>query len=322
MKGSGINDTFESKARRFIELPATREVIGHHSTESFRWLEHDYPSEIARWNFHPEYEIHLIRKGTGSYIIGDQVGLFAAGSVTLVGPGLPHDWMSDLEPDEVIPNRDALIQFSHGWLENCIEILPELAEVRKVLAASSRGIEFSGETAIAAAALIEAVGAASGALRISRMFELLGIFANSPSADRVFIAQEWFAKPTANDGNEAVEVGLKYIFDNLSENICMSEAARRARMSDATFSKYFKKSSGLTFTDMVRKLRISHACRQLEQTNGSISSISESVGYSNLANFNRQFLSQMGMTPSAFRRLDTAERPREQSMGLRLTANR
>ena len=322
MNKSPLTSTSEANARRYIERPATREVIGHRPHESFRWIEHDYPSEIARWNHHPEYEIHLIRQGTGSYVIGDQVGPFTAGQVTLIGAGLPHDWMSDLEEGEVIHNRDAVIQFSDGWLNNCLASLPELSEVRSLLDSSGRGIEFVGQTAIRAAAAIEAIGLATGAERIARMFTLLGILANSPASEREFIAQEWFVNLPGSDGSTAVEVGLLYIFANLSENISMAAAARRARMSEPTFSKYFKKASGLTFTDMVRKLRISHACRQLEHTADSVSSIALGVGYANLANFNRQFLAQMTMTPTAYRRLNTADRPRPHSLGLGLAAPR
>lgn len=320
MNMAPLTSTSEAHARRFIERPAAREVIGHRANESFRWIEHDYPSEIARWNFHPEYEIHLIREGTGSYVIGDQVGPFVAGHVTLIGSGLPHDWMSDLESGEVILNRDAVIQFSDGWLNNCLASLPELSDVRELLDTAGRGIEFTGETALVAAVAIEAIGEAHGTERVARMFTLLGILANSPARDREFIAQEWFVNLPGSHGSTAVEMGLLYIFENLSENLSMAAAAQRARMSEPTFSKYFKKASGLTFTDMVRKLRISDACRQLERTAASVSSIALGVGYSNLANFNRQFRAQMGMTPTAYRKLNTEDRPRQQAMGLGLSA--
>lgn len=54
-----------------------RELVRALPGQSVRWAEHDYPAPIARWNYHPEYEIHLIRRGTGTYLIGDRVGTFA-----------------------------------------------------------------------------------------------------------------------------------------------------------------------------------------------------------------------------------------------------
>ena len=105
-------------------MSATREVISPDPQQSARWRQHDYPSPIARWNYHPEFEIHLIRKGTGRFIVGDHVGTFGAGHVSLIGSGLPHDWVSDLEPGEVLVNRDAVVQFDRTWVDDCSGLIP------------------------------------------------------------------------------------------------------------------------------------------------------------------------------------------------------
>ena len=44
----------------FEQRPAELEVILPEPEHSFRWYEHDYPYPMARWNHHPEFEIHLI----------------------------------------------------------------------------------------------------------------------------------------------------------------------------------------------------------------------------------------------------------------------
>ena len=101
----------------------------------------------------------------------------------------------------------------------------------------------------------------------------------------------------------------------------MSEAARLAYMSEPTFSKYFKKASGMTFSNLVRRLRIANACRLLDQTDSPISEISTAVGYGNLANFNRQFRTETGVTPTEYRRLEAHLRPDTNPAGaLRVSA--
>jgi AraC-like DNA-binding protein len=50
------------------------------------------------------------------------------------------------------------------------------------------------------------------------------------------------------------------------------------------------------------RLRIGYATRQLTDTAWPIALIATKAGFPNLANFNRQFLSARGMTPSAYRR--------------------
>ena len=151
-------------------MRANREVIPEDPNDSVRWHEHDYPSPVARWNYHPEYELHLIRKGTGKFIVGDHIGTFEAGHVALVGPGLPHDWVSDLDPGEVLRGRDALIQFDGKWVEQAAGVIPEMAEVKPLLEQSSRGIEFLGRSAEPAAECIDAMGSSTGLERLHASF--------------------------------------------------------------------------------------------------------------------------------------------------------
>ncbi|MFO7691269.1 MAG: helix-turn-helix domain-containing protein, partial [Cryobacterium sp.] len=53
--------------------------------------------------------------------------------------------------------------------------------------------------------------------------------------------------------------------------------------------------------DMVKRLRISNACRLLDRSELTISAVSEAVGYRNLSNFNRHFFAETGVTPRAYR---------------------
>jgi AraC-like DNA-binding protein len=306
-------------AEQFLELDPYLEVIPPHPSRSFRWLEHDYPSEIARWQYHPEIEIHLIRKSSGSLIAGDYIGAFEPGQVSIMGSNLPHDWMSDLQPGEVFANRDALIQFDAEWFLRVSTVIPELTGAKAFLEEIQKGIIFHGETRAKAEELLENVGKSTGLGQISNFFALIDLFMKAPDADKQYLSKSWVNDHASSEGKLAVESGVKYIFENLTKDIRMSEAARIAHMSEPTFSKYFKKASGLTFSDMVRKLRIAHACRLLDQTDQSIASIGRASGYGNLANFNRKFLAETGTTPSAYRNMDASLKPEAKLLSLGLT---
>lgn len=288
-------------AERLLGMRANREVIPHDPDHSVRWHQHDYPSAVARWNYHPEYEIHLIRKGTGKFIVGDHIGTFEAGHVSLMGSGLPHDWVSDLEPGELIEGRDALIQFDGKWVEQTAELVPELAEIKPLLEQSARGIEFLGSTARAAAASIEAMGTSTGLGRLQHLLELFAILAQSPQEDRRYLADEWFRPQLDGQAAAVVDIVLEYVFGNHAGNVRMSEAAALVGMSEPTFSKYFKRATGQNFSDLVRKLRLAHARRLLEHSDKAISEICYEVGFSNLSNFNRHFLNDAGETPRNYR---------------------
>ena len=289
--------------------PPRREVIPPHPMQSIRAITHDFPSEICGWGSHPEYEIHLITKTHGSFIAGDHIGTFGPGQVSIMGPNLPHDWVSDLEPGQVAVDRDAVVQFSDEWIRRCMEVMPELLELDEMLKLSSRGLVFSGATAWRAAETVLAVVNSRGADQLSHLFKLLTLFARAPEDEREVVASEWMGRPTDSNSQAAVEAGLTYIFEHLTGDIRLSTAAHLAYMSEPTFSKYFKGATGMTFSSMVKKLRIAHARRLLDTTDHPIAQVATLSGYHNMANFNRQFLAEVGSTPTTYRRMESSQKP-------------
>jgi AraC-like DNA-binding protein len=284
-------------------LRAAREIITTNPDQSVRMAKHDYPSPVARWNYHPEIEIHLIRKGAGRFIVGDFVGTFRAGHVALVGSGLPHDWVSDLAKGEVLVGRDVVIQIDPAWLEACSALMPELHELSPLLAESARGIEFAGRTAIVAAELMETMADATGIDRLRALFQLLDLLVVSPASDRRVLATEFFQPQLDERAAAVVDIVLEYVFAGHTSTISMAEAAQKVGMSSTNFSKYFKNATGQNFSELLRKLRVAHAGRLLHETKKPVSDICYEVGFTNLSNFNRQFLRETGSTPRQYRHL-------------------
>lgn len=288
---------------------APREIIARDPQRSFRSLRHDFPSELCGWAAHPEYEIHLITKSHGSLIAGDYVGTFGPGHFSMMGPMLAHNWVSDLAPGGVARDRDALVHFSDEWIRSCMSVMPELHRLEPLLKRSSRGLEFTGKTAASAALALTSVIDSTGMEQLAQMFILLGVLAEAPHHESRALASEWLGTSGDANANAAVEAGLSYIFENLTSNVRLSTAAALAHMSDSTFSKYFKAGAGMPFSQMVKRLRIHQARRLLDTTDQSMARIAESSGYQNLSNFNRQFLSEVGITPSTYRQLALDEKP-------------
>lgn len=262
---------------------------------------HDVPSRYCRWNYHPEYEVHLIRAGTGRYVIGDRIDTFEAGQLVLVGSNLPHHWISDLEPGEVLHDRDVVFQFHPDWIRQCQAVMPELTEVNAVLKKSAQGIEFTGATAQRGTEEVQAIGATTGAERLRHIFALLDVFATAPAREHTTLAKTWLPPLDDHYGGEIIDEVFAYLLDNLTGDVSLAAAANVIGMSESALSRYFKRMSGQTFSDTVRKLRLAQACKLLKDSDLSVASISHRVGYSNLSNFNRQFRAQHGVTPSEFR---------------------
>ena len=110
------------------------EIVAVRRDESFKVWSHGYPYRTVRWHFHPEYEIHLIVATTGKMFVGDHISSFAPGNLVLMGPNLPHNWVSDVPEGESIAQRNLVVQFGQEFVSSCLESFPEWRQVEALLA--------------------------------------------------------------------------------------------------------------------------------------------------------------------------------------------
>ena len=292
----------DHRAALFEQRPAELEVILPEPHQCFRWYEHDYPYELARWNHHPEFEIHLIRQGSGKLVAGDYIGAFAAGHVALIGPDLPHDWIGDVAPGEHLAGRDVVLQFDGAAILALRGTLPELGGLQDLFERARRGLTFTGSTAVEAARLLEAIGLAEGLERLILFLQVINVFIKAPAQEVHFLASACYS-PTLNaHSSERINKAFDYLLAELTGDIRVSVIARQLKMSEPGFSRFFKRITGHGFIDLMRKLRVQRACRLLMQTELSVATICFEVGYENISNFNRHFRLEMGQTPSEYRR--------------------
>ena len=94
---------------------------------------------------------------------------------------------------------------------------------------------------------------------------------------------------------------LNYVQSNFREECTLSSLAAQIKYDMTYLSKFFKSNVGISFTAYVNQVRISHACYLLLNTDKTILQISHECGSISLRTFNRNFLSQVGCTPSEYR---------------------
>jgi len=278
-----------------------REVVLAAPDTSLKWHMHHFPAEIARWNHHPEIELHLIQHSHGSYVVGDYMGEFAPGNLCLIGPDLPHHWISSPPKGELIIDRDVVLQFDGQAICKALHFLPEISALDNLFMQAARGIEFLGETRAQAIQHLIAMGSVLGIERLSLFFRLFSLLAQAPRNDTRLLASTWFRPNTDPSTAPVIDKVLNYIIANQDQEIRMSAAARMVGMSNSGFSRFFKEASGRGFAETVRALRVVHACRLLRETTKPVSEICFATGFENLSNFNRRFREAMGRTPSAYR---------------------
>ena len=63
-----------------------REVIVAPLDRGFLAFSHDCPYSYTGWHYHPEYELHLIKRSSGSFFVGTYAGRFEPDNLVLMGP--------------------------------------------------------------------------------------------------------------------------------------------------------------------------------------------------------------------------------------------
>jgi len=293
---AGSHGAAAENARTALADPHFELIVGDPAT-SFRWHRHDYPSALARWNYHPEYEIHLVAESAGKMFVGDHIGSFGPGNLLLIGPHLPHHWVSDLEPGARIAGRDIVLQFSKSFIEDACRVFPEFGRLLPLLEESRRGVEFLGGDARDCAQLLTAMGECAG---LSRIALFIGLVERMIVAERRLLASETYRPDFIVGGDARIGAAIEYMFANIHD-IRMATAAATVGMNESTFSRHFKRMTGANFVDCARKIRIAKACTLLENDGLGITEICFECGFQNISNFNRMFRREKGMTPREYR---------------------
>jgi AraC-like DNA-binding protein/ligand-binding sensor protein len=93
----------------------------------------------------------------------------------------------------------------------------------------------------------------------------------------------------------------EYITKNRRQSLSLTEVASVSGASVFHFCKVFKKTTGLTFTDYVARVRLEDAKTQLLNPSRRISEVAYDVGFQSLTQFNRVFKRVFGQSPTEFR---------------------
>lgn len=103
--------------------------------------------------------------------------------------------------------------------------------------------------------------------------------------------------------SEKIRQIITYIDDHYSENINLKFISEHFDISKPYLCSAFKTLTGNSLIDFLIKKRIIEAKILLSTTDRSILKISEECGFGSLSNFNHQFKSLVGYSPSEYRKL-------------------
>ncbi|GBG07704.1 hypothetical protein PAT3040_02262, partial [Paenibacillus agaridevorans] len=88
-----------------------------------------------------------------------------------------------------------------------------------------------------------------------------------------------------------------YIAAHLSDNISLVSIASHLYLNPSYFSRYFKKMTGVNFTDYVHRYKMKIALQLMKDKEMTIEMISAHLGYSDRTYFSKVFKKYNGVSP-------------------------
>jgi AraC-like DNA-binding protein len=246
-----------------------------------------------KWHYHPEYELTFIANGSGVRFVGDNYETFEKNDLVLLGSSIPHTWTSEPFIDQI--SSAVVVQFSEEFITHFINLY-DFKMIKKMLELSSKGIYFKPFDT-----LIQKIFTLTNESEVKQIATFLDVLDDLSKLPFRTLASEFYA-PKINHQNESrINKIFNYLKFNFHKNKSIEEMAAMIHLTPSAFCRFFKKTTGKTFSDYINEIRIGKACNLLTETDYPINEIANQIGYGNLAYFNRIFLKKKFCTPKQYR---------------------
>jgi YesN/AraC family two-component response regulator len=249
-------------------------------------------------HFHPEYELNFIANAAGAVrIVGDHRTTISDLELVLVGPNLPHYW--DQGECNNKQFHELTIQFHRDLFHESMLNRNVMAPIKKILTQSQMGVAFSEQTITTIYPRIQSLSEKHGFDAVLELMTLLFDLANV--RDQQVLSSTGITSISDFHNSEKIKQVYDYIEQNYSQRISLKEMADQLNMTTITFSRFMKRRTGKSFVEFLNAYRISVSTRMLIESTKHISEIAYSCGFNNLANFNKIFKKNKGLSPSEYR---------------------
>lgn len=255
------------------------------------------------WHFHPEYQIFMVVRGSGTRFIGDHVHPFKKGEITFTGPDLPHLWRSDTQGEPQKNGFQAegiVVYFQENFIGENLMQKEEAIKLRQLFKKSLRGMDITGKTAQSVQKMLVKLLKLNGFDRVLQLMKILNCMAQSEETE--LLASDGYTNTQKEGDTERMNRVYAHVMQRFTEKIRISEVAALAHMTPTSFSRYFKIHANKTFSEFISEIRIGHACKLLIDKKTNVSSACYESGFQTLSNFNRQFKKITKRTPLEYKR--------------------
>ncbi len=251
-------------------------------------------------HYHEELELNFIMNAKGAKrIIGDHVAEIDDLELVLIGSNLPHVWETYKCKSKEI--KEITIQFHKDLFDEKFLRRNQMILFRKMLERSAKGVTYSKQTIQQIMPRLLSLNQKHG---FDSVLELLSVLHDlSLSRNMHTLSDTTFSKMDITYNSRRIEKAFEYMNQNFQKNITLGEVSKLVNMTEVSFSRFFKKRTGITFMDSLLELRLGLASRLFIDTTQPVAEVAYNCGFNNISNFNRLFKKKKGCTPKEFREI-------------------
>lgn len=248
-------------------------------------------SKIVKSHWHPELELNVAFEGRSQFFINGRVEDLTPQHAVLVNSCEVHSSIPYF-PAEGADITGVTLQISHSFLKS---LVPDVEKRRFALTEAAdktvRGLVAQLNQWYQEEAHYVQV------LTIRQICEIVYVLLAQcpwePAAEGGGAADESFQK---------LEHVIAYIHSHYNQPLHTAQVAKDLYFSKEYFCRFFKKYTGMTFSQYLTKLRIIKAEQLLSQSSMKIAEIAQETGFSDEGSFIQAFRKYYGSTPGNYRK--------------------
>jgi len=272
------------------------EKIRPDTDSSFRILVNPKMNESFYWHYHPEYEIIFITGSDGTRHIGEHISRYEGSDLAFISPNIPH-----LNFDYGIRSNyeKIVVQMDKDFLSESLQKMPELSDINYLFDKARGAVLFHGEIKKVIGEKLKKLVNLTHFRQLIELLEICQLMATSAESEILDI------QPIEEDYNLKEQQRIKKIYHFVSENyqhpIDIQDVVSLSNLCHATFCRYFKKMTNMTFSNFLNQYRINQSKKLLLQDRNVTEACYES-GFENLSYFNKSFKKLTGENPMQFKK--------------------
>ena len=139
---------------------------------------------------------------------------------------------------------------------------------------------------------------------ICKIIEIITLFIRKSEQDEALPPEEAAAEAEEAAGDDKALVNVfKYIYSHLGRGLSAENVANVFFTSKSTLTKYIKKTTGLSYENLVNEMKIGKIMEMLLYTELSINEIAFVLGFVDQAHLTKVFSRRMGKSPNKYRQI-------------------